>query len=86
MFEWIAVQKTPFTNAKGIYTEVKLLHENNLSERYYTIQTDGKDLDLITFEQLGSEAESLRLLEQNNVALTEYDFDMSKIPKLNIPL
>lgn len=86
MLEWSSVPISRFKNPSGVLTNVKLRHESTPSINYYVIDPQGKDLDLVAYEELGSSAESLRLLEQNATTLSEYNFDMSKIKALKIPL
>lgn len=86
MFEWLSVQTTSFTNADGVITDVKLIHEFSVATQNFTVPTYGKDLDLIAFEQLQNEYESLQLLENNAQILMEYEFNMSNVPKLKIPV
>ncbi|TGL39626.1 hypothetical protein EHQ53_13980 [Leptospira langatensis] len=86
MFEWIKIAPVTFVNPAGQTTQVRLIWEHVRTENFYEVNTLGKDLDLIAYETLKSELESLRLLGQNAVPLTEYDFDMSRLPKVQIPL
>lgn len=86
MLEFLNVPTTSFTNADGVITDVIVLHEFVIASQFYSKETKGKDLDLIAFEELGTEYESLKLMENNAQAITEYDFDMSKVLKLNIPV
>lgn len=85
MNEWLGVPTITFPNAAGLNTQVKFLHEFKKETANRTITTDGKDLDLIAFEQLGSELETLRLLEMNAQAISEYGFNMRKVQSLKIP-
>lgn len=85
MFEWIAVKEVNFINANGKTTSVKLTHEIPI-QTGYEVDCNGKDLDLIAYEELGNEFESLRLMENNSTVLAEYDFNMSKIRKIKIPV
>lgn len=85
MFEWVQVKEIEFLNANGKSTSVKLQHEIP-TQTGFDVDVQGKDLDLIAYEELGNEFESLRLLENNSTILAEYDFDMSKILKIKIPV
>lgn len=86
MLEWSSVPTSNFKNSSGVLTKVKLRHEFVSSTTFYTIPTQNKDLDLIAYQELGSSAESLRLLEQNARVISEYDFDMTKIKEIQIPI
>jgi hypothetical protein len=86
MLEWNRIPTTTFINPLGDQTQVKLIYKHELSSRTYMINTQGKDLDLIAFEELGSSSESLNLLQNNAQKLCEYDFDMNKISELKIPI
>jgi hypothetical protein len=86
MFEWVKIDTTDFTNPQGVATKVKLIWENSRTENFYKVNVLNRDLDLIAFDTLGSELESLKLLGQNATLLTEYDFNMSKLSQIEIPL
>lgn len=86
MLEWSAVRTVPFVNSAGVKTNVKLIHEFPTVTEFYKVPVEGKDLDLLAYEQLGSVMESLRLLETNAADICEHDFDMTKVGVIKIPL
>lgn len=85
MFEWNSVQTETFVNAKGEPTEVKLIYPFVSANSNYFVKSEGRPLDLIAFQELGSEYESLNLLQNNAQAIVEYGFDMSKVKNVFIP-
>jgi hypothetical protein len=85
MLEWLPVATTNFTNAQGVQTAVKLIHEFTGSDSVHKVEPGGRDLDLIAYDELQTEAESLNLLEANAVNIVEYDFNLAKIKNLIIP-
>lgn len=85
MLEWFTVQPTTFTNAAGVQTSVKLIHEFSESDSVHTVEPAGRDIDLIAYDEMQTEAESLALIEANAVEIVERGFDLSKIAKLKIP-
>lgn len=85
MFEWNAVRTTTFTNAKGEATEVKLLYEFVNSAPNYFVEVEGRELDLVAFQEMQSEYESLNLLQNNATEIVEYGFDMGKVKSVYIP-
>lgn len=85
MFEWNPISTDEFTNAKGEKTTVKLICPLQKTAGNYFVATEGRELDLIAFQELGSEYESLNLLQNNAQAIVEYGFDMSKVKNVFIP-
>ena len=85
MMEWNSVQTDTFVNAKGESTQVKLIYPFVSADSNYFVNTDGRELDLIAFQELGSEYESLNILQNNAQAIVEYGFDMSKVRTVFIP-
>lgn len=85
MFEWNSVNIETFINAKGDSTQVKLIYSFISSNSNYYVKTLGRELDLIAFQELGSEYEALNLIQNNAQNLMEYNFDTTKIPIMFIP-
>lgn len=85
MLEWLMVQPIEWVNPDGESTMVRFIHEIPVEERMDTVSVAGRDIDLIAFDEMGSELESLRLMEFNAQKLSEYDFDMTKLAALDIP-
>lgn len=50
-----------------------------------SVNVDGRDMDQIAFDELGTELESLRLTELNAVVLIEHDYDMTRIQTVMVP-
>lgn len=85
MLEWQTIQTTAFKNAAGQITNVKLIHEFNTTLSNHYVDCLNRDIDLIAFQELDTEAEALNILEVNAVKIVEYDFDMGKVDKVLIP-
>lgn len=86
MLEWNTIQPEKFINYNDEYTSVKLRYIPDILEKSFEVETKNRDLDLIALEEMGTELESLKLLSQNQTVLCEYDFDLSNIQTLNIPI
>lgn len=86
MFEWMAIEKTDFVNASGKTTAVKLWRAMKDEVTSHEVKSDGQDIDLIAWKELGSEMESYRLIQQNRVMLAEYGFRADKLSTLKIPV
>ncbi len=84
--EWSQVEETTFVNAAGVETRIKLVHEFALDQPFRERDFDNRDIDEAAFDEMGSEHESLRLMEANMVALVENDFDLSKLKTIKVPL
>ena len=85
-FEWQTVETTEFTNPMGNITDVKLIHEIPDFDDTYEADREYRDLALVAFLRMKSVDESLRLMEANARQIAEYDFDISRISKLIVPL
>lgn len=85
MLEWLSVPESDWVDPDGNPTRVKFMHEFPVMDRLDTVITHKRDIDLIAFEEMGSELESLRLMEFNAVKMVEYDFDVTRMPTLDIP-
>lgn len=85
MFEWNPIATNEFTNAKGEKTTVKLICPLVRTAGNYFVKTQGRELDLIAFQELGSEYESFNVLQNNAQSIVEYGFDMGKVQNVFIP-
>lgn len=86
MLEWQAVGSEEFINYNGEYTEVKLRYVPEILENSFEVETKNRELDLIAYEEMGTELETLKLLSHNQTILCEYDFDLKLISTLKIPI
>jgi hypothetical protein len=84
-FEWQSVDPVVFTTLQGAETLVRLLHEIPDFPNGYEVDLEGRDIDEVAYEELGTELDSLRLVEANAQRLVEYKFDLDKIRKIKIP-
>ena len=86
MLEWLDVKEEFFLNPNGVKTSVKIIYPFKKSKNFYLVDCKNRDLDLIAFEEMGSEAEVLNIIQNNCENLMDYDFDLSKIEKIYIPV
>jgi len=86
MLEWLPVVSDNFTNPSGDTSKVKLLHVPQPSLQTRTVDTNGRTLGQVAFEEMDSYYNQMQLLEQNMQVIAEYDFDLSKVPQLQVPL
>lgn len=84
--EWSQVEDTTFVNPSGIETKIKLVHEFELDPPFKRVDFNNRDIDEAAFDELGSEHESLRLMEANMRELVENDFDLSRLRTIKVPL
>lgn len=85
MLEWLSVKEEVFVNAFNNATNVKLRYEPQEIQGFTEVNPEGKDIDALAFEYMGTEAESLRLLNANPL-IVEYKFNMKKLSKIKIPV
>lgn len=85
MFEWSSVTVDKFVNEKGVTTEVKLLYPFRSANTNYFVKSQGRELDAVAFDELGSEYEAMNVLQNNAVQIVEYNFNMSKVKNVFIP-
>ena len=86
MLEWLTVPEVKFTNPQGQETRVKLMHIFEAEGETYEVETNGEALDALAYRYLGSEAESLRLMELNAEVLLLAEFDMKRVPRIKVPV
>ena len=84
--EWSQVEETVFVNPAGIETRIKLIHEFDPDPPFREIDFNNRDIDEAAFDELGSEHQSLRLMEANMRELVEFDFDLSRLKTINVPI
>jgi hypothetical protein len=85
MFEWNSIQSTTFKTPKGDSIQVKLFYELKDTDSNLFVDGQGMDIDAVAHKFLGTEAESLNILQNNKTAIVENDFDMSRVKRLKIP-
>lgn len=85
MLEWNTVTPVNFTKANGDTVQVKLRYELKPSDSNLFVDCQGQDIDALAHKYLGTEAESLNILQNNAVAISENKFDMSKVKRIKIP-
>jgi hypothetical protein len=86
MLEWNVIESEKFINPKKEVTQVKLLYPFRVSPNVYEVETRKRDLDLIASEEMGTEMESLNVLQNNASLLMDYNFEIEKIPVMRIPV
>jgi hypothetical protein len=86
MLEWNVIEPEIFINPKKEKTSVKLLYPFQKSENTFVVETSERELDLIAYEEMGTEMEVLNLIQNNAENLMDYNFDLSKIPTMRIPV
>ncbi len=86
MFEWNTVPPVNFTKANGETVQVKLRYELQDSDSNLFVDCQGQDIDALAHKYLGTEAESLNILQNNAVAISEHKFDMTKVSRIKIPI
>lgn len=85
MNEWMRVKAVPFTNHKGVTTQVKLQHKFEKERVVFEVDADGRQADLIAFQHMRTELETLRFVECNATKYAEYNYDKDRVGKVNIP-
>ena len=85
MFEWNTVTPVNFTKANGDTVQVKLRYELKPSDSNLFVDCQGQDIDALAHKYLGTEAETLNILQNNAVSISEHKFDMSKVKRIKIP-
>lgn len=85
MLEWQKVTAVDFKNASGNVTSVKVRHEFQEELSVRDVEVNERDMDLLAFEEMGTEMESLRIAELNATVLIENDYDMTKIKTMKVP-
>jgi len=86
MLEWTGVSTSKY-NLNGQLVDVKILHKFiPYSGEKLIAPIENKDIDHLAYKLLGTELESLNLMEINAVKLREYNFEMFKLQNIMIPL
>lgn len=86
MLEWTNVQPSKY-ELNNELVDVKTIHKfTPYTGAKILVQVDGRDIDHLAYKLLGTELESLNLMEINAVKLLEYKFRLSKIQTVMIPL
>lgn len=86
MLEWTGVSTSKY-NLNGKLVDVKILHKfTPYSGEKLVAPIENRDIDHLAYKLLGTELESLYLMETNAVKIREYNFKMSKLQNVMIPL
>lgn len=86
MNEFLNVVKIPYVDPiTGNIYSMNGIHLREVQAKAKTVQTNGREIDKVTYDEMNINDEMLRLCEFNSGCLMERQFEVDKISSLDIP-
>lgn len=86
MNEFMNVVKIPYVDPlTGNIYSLNGIHLKEIQALSKTVQTNGKEIDQITYDEMAINDEMLRLCEFNSGYMMERQFNVDKIKQMDIP-
>lgn len=87
MFEYASVELRDFTDpVTGDPVTLRLLHRTDHGTPLRTIDVQGRDLDLLARQEMGSYEEMLKLVEANDQVISENLYDLEYVDEMVVPV